>query len=113
MSTAVHDVQHGNRKPHSIRTPEILIKGETGCYGCRPAHGQRDAQDGIGTQFGLVWCTVQVNQCFVYGRLLARITIFQGVVNDAVYMFNGLEHPLSAKALCVTIAQFQRLTGPR
>jgi hypothetical protein len=93
-----------------VRSADVAVQRQLELGGGGLGHGQRDAEDGVGAQAGLVVGAVQVEQQPVDVALLEGVEADQGVVDLAVDVADGLEHALAAVAL-VAVAQLDGLEG--
>lgn len=73
----------------------------------RPGRGQRDAQNGVGTQPRLVGCAVEFYHAAVYGYLVKETFPFECVGNLSVDVGDSLFYTFSTVATFVAVAQFR------
>ncbi len=73
---------------------------------------QRHGKNGVGTQRGFVFGTVQLNHGAVQRLLIQRILTQQQITDRPIDVADSLQHSLAHVTALVAIAQFQRLAGP-
>lgn len=111
MRAAVEDVHHRDRQDVRVGSAEVAEQRQVAGLGGGVRHRQRDAEDGVGAERGLVRRRVQVEHGLVDQPLLG------GVVADelrADLLDDGedrLLHALAAVTGGVTVTQFQGLEG--
>ncbi len=109
MLAAVDDVHHRHRQQPRRGAADIAVERLAAGIGGGLGDGQRDAQNGIGAQTGLVGCAVQLDQRAVDGHLLGRVRTHQRLGDLAVDGGHRVEHALAQIARLVAVAQFDRL----
>ena len=111
MHTAVEDVHHGRGQQVGIDAAQILVQRQARRLGSGAGDGQRHAQDGVGTELGLVGGTVRGNQRGIDGALVEGVEAHDGVSALVVDMLDGLRNALAQVAALVAIAQLAGLKG--
>ena len=109
VRASVDDIHHGDRHHIGIGPTDISIQGDTQLRGCRFGYGQRDAQDGVGTQFRLRGGAVEVDQLPVDTTLLEGIGPFECFCNHLVDVVYSLLYPFTTVTQFITVAQFEGL----
>ncbi len=108
MLAAVEDVQHRHGQRATADPAQIAVERQSQCLCGTLGHGQRHAQDSVGSQFGLVGGAIQFDEVLVNGGLLQRIPAPQFLGDRQIHVFYGFEHPFAAEATCVAVSQFHR-----
>ena len=111
MHTAVEDVHHGRGQQVGIDAAQILVQRQARRLGSGAGDGQRHAQDGVGTELGLVGGTVRGNQRGIDGALVEGVEAHDGVSALVVNVLDGLRNALAQVAALVAIAQLAGLKG--
>ncbi|EAP76479.1 probable phosphopyruvate hydratase [Roseovarius nubinhibens ISM] len=111
MFAAVDDVHHRHRQDAGRGAADIAeerlgaeIRGGLG-------GGERDTEDGVGTEAGFVVGAVELDHRFVDGDLFGGVKAQERVGDLAIDGGDGLEHALAHVAALVAIAAFDRLVG--
>mmetsp|Transcript_18497 Transcript_18497/g.27287 ORF Transcript_18497/g.27287 Transcript_18497/m.27287 type:complete len:210 (+) Transcript_18497:516-1145(+) len=104
MTSSIDNVKtwHGHGELLLLITSQIgimlvewyILSGSSGL-----GDSQTDSQDGIGTQFGFVGGTVELDHDIVNGTLIGRILSNDGRSEDIIDISNGLEDTLSKVAV--------------
>ena len=79
--------------------------------GCGAGNGQRHAQNGVGTELGLVGGTVRGDQRGIDGALIEGIEAHDGIGALVVDVLDGLRDALAQVAALVAVAQLACLKG--
>ena len=79
MHAAVEDIHHGRGQQMSVDAAQVLVQRQARRLGSGAGDGQRHAQDGVGTELGLVGGTVRGNQCGIDGALVEGVEAHDGV----------------------------------
>lgn len=74
-------------------------------------NGERDTEDGVGTELALVGSAIKLNQKLVNSRLVLDVDsrLDEGGANDGIDIFDGLENTLSSPLGLVPIAELNSL----
>ena len=99
VRTAVEDVHHRHRQDVRVRPTDVAEQRQLGRIGGRFGDGQRDAQDRVATQPGLVGGAVEVYQRLVDQPLVVGVESDHcgpDLIKDGLH---GLLHALAAVAL--------------
>ena len=105
MHAAVEDVHHGRGQQVSVDAAQVLVQRQARRLGSGAGNGQRHAQDGVGTELGLVGGTVRGNQRGIDGALVEGVEAHDGVSALVVDVLDGLRDALAQVAALVAIAQ--------
>lgn len=111
VRTAVEDVHHRNGQHVRVRAAQVAEQRQVAGLGGGVRHSQRDAQDRVGAERGLVRGGVQVEHGLVDQALLGGVVADQlraDLLDDGQ---DGLLHALAEVAVLVTVAQLERLEG--
>ena len=111
MHAAVENVHHGRGQQVGVDAAQVLVQRQARRLGSGAGDGQRHAQNGVGTELGLVGRTVGGNQCGVNGTLIEGIEAHDGVGALVVDVLDGLRNALAQVATLVAVAQFTCLKG--
>lgn len=107
--------RRGRREGFSNRTepfPANVKRDTTYLLGGRSlGNSKTDTKDGIGTQLGLVWGSIEVDQEFVNLWLVLDIDVLldESGANDLVDVGNGLGDTLSEPLCLVAVAELNGL----
>ncbi len=109
MRAAVDDVHHRHGEDVGIDSADIAEERLAGglCGGL--GHGHRDAEHGVGAEFGFVVGAIELDQQFIERGLVHRIGADQFL--EVVDVGDGFQHAFAQIAGFITIAQFQRFVG--
>ena len=115
VRATVEDVHHRHRQHVRVGPADVAEQRQAGRVGPRPGHRQRDAQDGVGAELGLVVGAVQVEHRGVHQPLLAGVETEQRRADVVQHGQHGLLHALAAVASRVVVAPLDGLerTGRR
>ena len=105
MHAAVEDVHHGRGQQVGVDAAQVLVQRQTRRLGSGAGDGQRHAQDGVGTELGLVGGTVRSNQRGIDGALVEGVEAHDGVSTLVVDVLDGLRNALAQVAALVAVAQ--------
>ena len=111
MHAAVEDVHHGRGQQMGVDAAQVLVQRQARRLGSGAGDGQRHAQDGVGTELGLVGGTVRGNQRGIDGALVEGVETHDGVSALVVDVLDGLRNALAQVAALVAIAQLAGLKG--
>ena len=111
MHAAVEDVHHGRGQQMGVDAAQVLVQRKTRRLGSGAGDGQRHAQDGVGTELGLVGGTVRGNQRGIDGALVEGVEAHDGVSALVIDVLDGLRNALAQVATLVAIAQLAGLKG--
>src|SRR5690554_290167 len=115
MLTAIENVHHRHR--HAVLTRLAIELGDMGIerhalgIGCRLGCRQRNSQNGVGTQLGLVVGTIEFEHGIVETTLVAGIHADKPLTDGSINSSYRLEYAFSQITAGITITQFQRFTG--
>ena len=107
VRTAVEDVHHRHRQDVRVRPADIAEQRQLGGIGGRFGDGQRDTQDGVGAQPGLVRGAVEVDQRLVHQPLIVGVEPDHGRTDLVEHGLHCLMHAFAA----VTLAAVAQLDG--
>ena len=113
--TTVDDVHHRNRHGvfarSTVQFSDVRIQRQafssSCCFGVRQGH----SQDGVCTEVGFVFSTVQIDHDLVDASLIFSIFTQDCLSDRAVYRSNSFGYAFTQKTGFVAIAQFQRFAG--
>ena len=111
MGAAVDDVHHRHRKHPALDAADVAVERQAGGLGGGLGHGERDAEDGVGTQPSLVRRAVEGDHRLVDRDLILGIHAADRVEDLVLHRLDGLEHALAVVAALVAVAQLDRLVG--
>ena len=111
MHAAVENVHHGRGQQVSVDAAQVLVQRQARRLGSGAGNGQRHAQDGVGTELGLVGGTVRGNQRGIDGTLVEGVEAGDGIGALVVDVLDGLRDALAQIAALVAIAQLASLKG--
>ncbi len=77
VGAAVEDVHQRNRQDVAVRAAQVLEQRQVRAHCGGIGHCQRDAQDGVGAELGLVAGAVQVKHGLVDGALVGGVKALQ------------------------------------
>ena len=113
MRAAVDDVRHGDGQHLGVGAAQIFEERQADERGGGLGVGQRDGEDGVGAELGLVRRAVEVEHDTVDSQLVQRIHAFERGKNLVGDVFDRLAHALAAETLGIAVAQFQRFEFAR
>ena len=105
MHAAVEDVHHGRGQQVRVNAAQILVQRQARRLGRGAGDGQRHAQDGVGTELGLVGRAVGGDQRGVDGALIEGIEAHNGAGALVIDVLDGLRNALAQVAALVAVAQ--------
>ena len=105
MHATVEDVHHRRGQQMGVNAAQVLIQRQACRLGSGAGNGQRHAQDGVGTELGLVGGTVRGNQRGIDGALVEGVEAHDGVSALVVDVLDGLRDTLTQIAALVAVAQ--------
>ena len=111
MHAAVEDVHHGRGQQMGVDAAQVLVQRKTRRLGSGAGDGQRHAQDGVGTELGLVGGTVRGNQRGIDGALVEGVEAHDGVSALVIDVLDGPRDALAQIAALVAITQLAGLKG--
>ena len=111
MHAAVEDVHHGRGQQMGVDAAQVLVQRQARRLGSGAGNSQRHAQDGVGTELGLVGGTVRGNQRGIDGALVEGVEAHDGISALVVDVLDGLRDALAQIAALVAIAQLASLKG--
>ncbi len=109
VGATVEDVHHRDREHVGVRAADVAVEGQVGRLGSGVGHGQRDAEDGVGAQVGLVVGAVELEHRVVDGALLGGLPardLRADLLDDVV---DSLEDALAAVAGLVAVTELDGL----
>ena len=109
MGTAVEDVHHGHGQGLAVHAAHVVVEGHTQALSGGLGHGQGAAQDGVGTQAGLVGGAVQLDHGLVDGHLVQGVHADEALGQLGVHVGHGLLHALAQVAALVAVPQLAGL----
>ena len=109
VGAAVEDVHHRHGQLLGVDAADIAVQAGAQALGRRLGAGQGRAQDGVGTQAGLVGGAVQVDQGLVDGGLIQDIHADQALGDLGVDVLHSLFHALAVVAALVAVPQLAGL----
>jgi len=104
MHAAVEDIHHRCGQQVGVDAAQVLVQRQARRLGSGARGGQRHAQDGVGTELGLVGGTVRGNQRGIDGALVEGVEAHDGVSALVVDVLDGLRNALAQVAALVAIA---------
>ena len=113
MHAAVQDVHHGRRQKMRVRTAHVLVQRQLGGLRGSLGHGQRSAQDGVGTEHALVLRAVGLDHGGVHHALILGLEADEHVGDLVVHMGHGIQRALTQIAALVAVAQLHGLESAR
>jgi hypothetical protein len=108
---AVDDVHHRHRQGAGVDAAHVAVQWHAVRLGGRFRDGERDREDGVGPQAGLVGRAVQLDHEVVELDLVGRVHAAEGVEDFALDVVDGVQHALATEAQLVAVAQLHRLVG--
>ena len=105
MSAAVHNVHHRNGQSEAVDTAEIAIQRECAFFCSCAGNGQRNSEDGVCAETGLIWGAVEFDHGAVDFSLLAGVVTDNLIADFVVDVGNGLQNALAVVAGSISIAQ--------
>ena len=100
---------NGTGRRRAPGPPRYCVERQAGVVGGRAGHRQRDGQDGVGAERGLVRRAVQLEQGLVDRGLLGGLHALDLGGDGLLDVLHGAAHALAAVALGVAVAQLHRL----
>lgn len=97
VGATVQDVLEGNGQDEGLlgsgKVGDVSVEGNTLLSGGSLGNGQRDTEDGVGTELALVGGTIELVQELVDLGLLLNIEVLldEGGANDVVDVLDGIE----------------------
>ena len=79
MDATVEDIHHRCGQQVGVDAAQVLVQRQARRLGCGAGDGQRHAQDGVGTELGLVGGIVRGNQRGIDSALVEGIEAHDGV----------------------------------
>ena len=111
MHAAVENVHHRRGQQVGVDATQVLVQRQARRLGSGAGNGQRHAQDGVGTELGLVGGTVRGNQRGIDGALIEGVEAYDGIGALVVDVLDGLRDTLAQIAALVAVAQLTCLKG--
>lgn len=111
MDTTVEDIHHRRGQQVGVDAAQVLVQRQARRLGSGAGDGQRHAQDGVGTELGLVGGTVRGNQRGIDGALVEGVEAHDGVSALVIDVLDGLRNALAQIAALVAVAQLTCLKG--
>src|SRR5699024_3406843 len=108
VRSAVEDVHHRYGQQMGVRPADVAKERQIGRVCGRLRDSERDAEDRVGAELGLVRCTVEVDQGLVDEALLVRVVSDQCRVDVVEYAEHGLLDSF-ARVSGATVAQLDCL----
>ena len=112
VGAAVEDVHHRHRQQVGVGSAQVLVQRQIGGIGGSLGHSQRDSEDGVGAEAGLVLSPVQVQQHLVDDALLGGVEGFQCGGDDLVDGLHRLRHPLAEVPALIAVTALHGFEGP-
>lgn len=97
MGATVQDILEGNGQDEGLlgsgKVGDVSVEGNTLLSGGSLGNGQRNTEDGVGTELALVGGTIELVQELVDLGLLLNIEVLldEGGANDLVDVLDGIE----------------------
>ena len=113
VRTAVDDVHHGNGEGEGVRATDVTVEGDVEGGSTGLSHGERYAEDGVGTEVRLRLRAVESEHLVVDAALIEHAVTHESGSDLLVDVLDGVERTLTAVALLVAVAEFEGfvLTG--
>src|SRR5690606_2914116 len=108
MRAAVDDVHHRHRQDTGVRAADIAVERQVGGFGSGLGDGERDAENGVGAEAGLVRRAIELDHGLVDLDLVFGIEAADGFEDLAVDGGDGVLDALAEVALAA-VAQFDGL----
>ena len=109
VGAAVEDVHHGHGQGLGIDAADVVVQAHAGGLGRGLGAGQGDAEDGVGTQAGLIGGAVELDEHLVDGDLVQSVQADHGLGDFAVDVFDSHRDALAAVAGLVAVAKLAGL----
>ena len=109
MCAAVEDVHHRHGQDVRLQTAEEAIERNILGLCRRIRRRNRDCEDRIRAELGLILRAVHIEHRLIDGIDVARLDADEGGRNLLVYVLNRLGDPLAAELRLVAVAQLERL----
>ena len=115
MLTAIENVHHRHR--HAVLTRLAIELGNMGIerhalgIGCRLGCRQRNSQNGVGAQLGLVVGAIEFEHGIVEATLVAGIHADEPLTDGSIHRSYRLQYAFPQVTGGIAITQFQRFTG--
>ena len=107
VRTAVDDVHHRYGHHIGICTTDISVEWDVEVSGGSLGHGKRYAEDGIGTQIGFRFGSVQCKHGMVDTHLVEGGHTDELGSNDIIDIVHGFQDTFASVTFFVTVTQFQ------
>ena len=105
MSAAVQDIHHGHRQCPGVGAAYIPVQGQAGAYGARFGRSKADSEDGIGAQLAFVFGAVQLQQHFIYARLVCNIPAQYFLRDELVDILYSIQYAFSQVGTFIAVSQ--------
>jgi hypothetical protein len=113
VRTPVDDVHHRHRQQVGVGAADVAEQAQLGALRGGLGDGERDAEDRVGAEAGLVGGAVDVEHLLVDQPLLAGL-VAEELVDDALLdVVDGLLDALTCVPVGVPVAQLECLEGAR
>ncbi len=109
VRTAVDDVHHRHGQRLGIRAADVTVEGHAEVVGRSACHGQRNAQNGVGTEVRLGFGAVELDHRRVDAHLIGHVHADDCGSDHLVHVLHGLLHALAQVTALVAVAEFERL----
>ena len=112
---AVEDVHEGNGEDIGLlgasKVGDVSIEGNILLGGTGLGDGERDTEDGVGAELGLVGGAIEVDEELVNLGLVLDVNVLldESGADDLVHVLDGLENTLASPLGLVTIAELASL----
>ena len=106
-----HWYRHGILASSTVQFSNVLVQwdalGSSGSLGS----SQRDSQNSVGTELGLVFSAVQVDHQGVQATLVSSVETDQGFTDRTIDVGNGLQNAFAHVTGLVAVTKFQSFAG--
>ena len=113
VRTAVDDVHHRHGQRLGVRTADITVEGHAEIVGSGAGHGQRYAEDGVGTQIRLGLRAVEGDHRLVDTHLIGHVHADDRGSDLLVDVLHGVQHALAQIAALVAVTKLEGLVLAR
>ena len=112
VRAAVEDVHHRHRQQVGVGPADVAVERQPGRLGRGLGHGERDAEDRVGAEVGLVGGAVELDHRLVDLALVVGAEALDGRADLLDHRVDGLLHALAEVAVAA-VAQLDGLELPR
>ena len=107
MCAAVDDVHHGHGEHVCVATADIFVEGKVEVVGSGLGNGERNTEDGVGTEVRFCVCTVEGKHCLVNLDLVESAHAYESLGDRTVNVGDCLENAFTHVTVFVTVAEFE------